>query len=94
MLAGLLASIFFTPLDRHRSPRPLTLYAAESRRLHDRRQGLESARLYMIAWGWAFAAVFGIGGLIVLSGSSGLFLSLAMRRPALVCAGLLLACLS
>jgi uncharacterized protein YqgC (DUF456 family) len=64
-LAGLLGSIFFTPLVGIAAS-PLALYAAESRRLHDRRLGLESARLYMIAWGWAFAAVFGIGALMIL----------------------------
>ena len=66
IVAGLVASIFFTPLIGILAS-PLTLYAAEARRLHDRKLGLESARLYMIAWGWAFAAVFGIGGLIILT---------------------------
>ncbi len=65
MGAGLVASVFFTPLIGILAS-PLTLYAAEARRLHDRKLGLELARLYMVAWGWAFAAVFAIGGLIVL----------------------------
>jgi uncharacterized protein YqgC (DUF456 family) len=65
LVAGLVASIFFTPLIGILAS-PLTLYAAEARRLHNSRKGLESARLYMVAWGWAFAAVFGIGGLIIL----------------------------
>ena len=64
-VAGLVASIFFTPLIGILAS-PLTLYAAESRRLRDRKKGLQSARLYMIAWGWAFAAVFAIGALIIL----------------------------
>jgi hypothetical protein len=64
-LAGLLASAFFTPLVGIAAS-PLALYAAESARLRDRRLGLESARLYMIAWGWAFAAVFSIGALMIL----------------------------
>lgn|SRR5574340_316542 len=64
LLAGLIASVFFTPLIGILAS-PLMLYLVETRRLHDRRQGLESARLYMVAWGWAFAAVFSVGGLIV-----------------------------
>lgn len=66
LLAGLVASLFFTPLVGILAS-PLTLYAAEARRLRDRKQGLESARLYMVAWGWAFAAVFGIGALVILT---------------------------
>lgn len=65
LLAGLVASVFFTPLIGILAS-PVTLYLVETRRLHDRKKGLDSARLYMIAWGWAFAAVFSVGGLIVL----------------------------
>jgi len=65
LLAGLMASLFFTPLVGLAAS-PVALYAAEARRLHSRSKGLESARQYMIAWGWAFAAVFGIGALIIL----------------------------
>lgn len=64
-LAGLLASLFFTPLIGILASL-LALYAVESRRLRDAKKGLKSARLYMVAWGWAFAAVFSIGGLIIL----------------------------
>lgn len=64
-LAGLLASLFFTPLVGILASL-LALYGLETRRLHDPKKGLNSARLYMLAWGWAFAAVFGIGGLIIL----------------------------
>ena len=64
-LAGLLASAFFTPIVGIAAS-PLALYAAESARLRDRRLGLESARAYMIAWGWAFAAVFSAGALMIL----------------------------
>jgi uncharacterized protein YqgC (DUF456 family) len=64
-LAGLLASAFFTPLIGIAAS-PLALYAAESARLHDRKLGFQSARLYMIAWGWAFIAVFSIGALMIL----------------------------
>ena len=65
MLAGLVASIFFTPLVGIAAS-PVALYAAESARLHDQKRGLESTRLYLIAWGWSFAAVFGIGALMIL----------------------------
>jgi hypothetical protein len=64
-LAGLLGSIFFTPLVGIAAS-PLALYAAESARLRDRKLGFESARLYMVAWGWAFMAVFSLGALMIL----------------------------
>lgn len=73
MLAGLVASIAFTPLIGVAAS-PAVLYLAEARRLHDRRKGLESARAYMLAWGWAFAAVFSIGALIILLWSFWAFL--------------------
>ncbi|HET6847147.1 MAG TPA: DUF456 family protein [Anaerolineales bacterium] len=61
---GLVASIFFTPLIGILAS-PLSLFLVETRRLHSRRKGLESAKLYMIASGWSYAAIFGVGGLIV-----------------------------
>lgn len=64
-LAGLVGSIFFTPIVGIAAS-PLALYAAESARLRDRKLGFESARAYMVAWGWAFAAVFSIGALMIL----------------------------
>jgi uncharacterized protein YqgC (DUF456 family) len=64
-LAGLLASIFFTPVIGIAAS-PLALYAAESARLRDRDLGFRSARAYMIAWGWAFVAVFSVGALMIL----------------------------
>lgn len=72
-LAGLLASAFFTPVIGIAAS-PLALYAAESARLRDRKLGFESARLYMIAWGWAFAAVFTIGALMIILWSLWAFL--------------------
>lgn len=64
-VAGLVASLFFTPLVGLVAS-PLALFAAEWRRLRDRRHGFASARAYMIAWGWSFAAVFGVGLLILV----------------------------
>ena len=64
-IAGLIASIFFTPLIGIIAS-PLTLFGAESLRLRDRKLALASAKTYMIAWGWSFAAVFGIGVLMVI----------------------------
>jgi len=64
-LAGLLGSVFFTPLVGIAAS-PLALYAAESARLHDRDLGFQSARAYMVAWGWAFIAVFSIGAMMIL----------------------------
>jgi hypothetical protein len=63
-LGGIVASALFTPLVGLAAS-PLALFAVESRRLHDRRLGFASARAYMIAWGWSFAAVFAVGALMV-----------------------------
>jgi hypothetical protein len=64
-LAGLVGSIFFTPIVGIAAS-PLALFAAESARLRNRKLGFQSARAYMIAWGWAFAAVFTIGAFMIL----------------------------
>jgi uncharacterized protein YqgC (DUF456 family) len=64
-LAGILASAFFTPLVGIIAS-PLALFGAESARLRSRKLGFQSARAYMIAWGWSFAAVFSIGALMII----------------------------
>ena len=64
-LAGIVASIFFTPLIGLLAS-PLALFGAEFLRLRDRSQALTATKAYMIGWGWAFAARFSIG--IVLTG--------------------------
>ncbi len=64
-LAGLIGSIVLTPVAGLAAA-PLTLFAVESIRLHSRRLGFASAKAYMIAWGWSFAAVFGVGFLMIL----------------------------
>ena len=63
-LAGIIASTFLTPLVGIIAS-PLALFAAESFRLRNRRLGFASARAYMVAWGWSFAALFGVGALMI-----------------------------
>ena len=64
-LAGILASVFLTPLVGMLAS-PLSLFGAEYLRLRDRKLAFTSAKTYMIAWGWSFAAVFGVGVLMIL----------------------------
>ena len=59
-LAGILTSIFFTPLTGLVAS-PIALYAAEFFRLHDRARALASTKAYMTGFGWAFAVRFTIG---------------------------------
>jgi uncharacterized protein YqgC (DUF456 family) len=58
--AGIIASIFFTPLIGLVAA-PLGLFLAELRRLKNRDDAIESTKAYMIGWGWAFGARFIIG---------------------------------
>jgi uncharacterized protein len=58
--AGIVASIFFTPLIGLVAA-PVGLFLAESRRLKNREAAIESTKAYMIGWGWAFGARFLIG---------------------------------
>jgi uncharacterized protein YqgC (DUF456 family) len=62
--AGVVASAFLTPLIGLAAS-PLALFLAESLRLHNRRLGFASARAYMVAWGWSFAAVFAVGAAMI-----------------------------
>jgi uncharacterized protein YqgC (DUF456 family) len=64
-LAGILASLFLTPIIGLAAS-PLSLYGAEYLRLRDRRLAFRSAKTYMVAWGWSFAAVFGVGVLMLI----------------------------
>ena len=63
--AGIIASMFLTPLVGLPAA-PLALFGAEYFRLRDRKQAFISARTYMIAWGWSFLAVFGVGVLMLI----------------------------
>ncbi len=64
-LAGIIASLFFTPVIGLLAS-PLTLFAAEYIRFKKPRQAFQSAKTYMIAWGWSFATVFSIGALMIV----------------------------
>jgi hypothetical protein len=64
IVASIVASLFFTPLVGL-AVAPLALFLIEYRRLRDRTAALESTKAYMIGWGWAFAARFGIGILML-----------------------------
>jgi len=58
--AGIVASIFFTPLIGLAAA-PVGLFLAESRRLKDHDAAIDSTKAYMIGWGWAFGVRFLIG---------------------------------
>jgi len=58
--AGLVGSIFFTPVIGLVAA-PAGLYAAEYLRLRKSKDALASTRAYLIGWGWSFAARFSIG---------------------------------
>jgi hypothetical protein len=64
-LGGLVASIFFTPIVGIFAS-PVALFGAEWLRLRHGREAFVSARTYMVAWGWSFAAVFGIGIVMIV----------------------------
>ena len=58
--AGIIASIFFTPLIGLVAS-PLALFGVEYLRVHDRQAAFEGTKAYMLGWGWAFGARFIIG---------------------------------
>ena len=61
---SIIASLFFTPLIGLIAA-PAGLFLAELRRLKNRDEAWKSTRAYMTGWGWAFAARFMIGLVIV-----------------------------
>ena len=63
--AGIVASIFFTPIIGLIAA-PLGLYAAEYRRLKNRDDAWKSTKAYMVGWGWAFGARFAIGIVMIV----------------------------
>ena len=59
--AGILVSLFFTPILGILAS-PLALYLAEWRRLQDKTLALANTKAWMTGWGWsAFPAVVGSG---------------------------------
>jgi uncharacterized protein YqgC (DUF456 family) len=63
-LAGILASLFFTPLIGIFAA-PLGLYAAENSRLKDQKAALDSTRAWLTGWGMSLAARIAIGMVMV-----------------------------
>ncbi len=62
--AGILVSLFFTPLMGLIAS-PAALFTSEYLRLRNRGEALNSTKAWMIGWGWAFAARFSIGVVII-----------------------------
>ena len=62
--AGIVASIFFTPLVGLVAA-PVGLFLAESRRLKNNEEAVASTKAYMIGWGWGFGVRFLIGLTII-----------------------------
>lgn len=62
---GILVSLFLTPLAGLVAS-PLSLLGLEYLRFRDKKLAFESAKVFMIGWGAAFAARFGIGILMVI----------------------------
>lgn len=62
-IAGIVASLFFTPLIGLVAA-PAGLFLAELRRLKNHDAAIDSTKTYMVGWGWAFGARFLIGLLI------------------------------
>jgi len=63
--AGIVASLFFTPLIGLIAA-PAGLFLAEMSRLKNREAAIDSTKAYMIGWGWAFGVRFLIG--LVMTG--------------------------
>lgn len=62
--AGIVASLFFTPLIGLVAA-PVGLFLAENRRLKNREAAVDSTKAYMIGWGWAFGVRFLIGLMMI-----------------------------
>src|SRR5690242_7534889 len=62
--AGIVASLFFTPLIGLVAA-PAGLFLAELSRLKLRTAAVDSTKAYMVGWGWAFGARFLIGSVMI-----------------------------
>ena len=63
-VAGLVSSLFLTPFAALLIT-PLAMYGAEYWRLRDARQAFDSAKSWLIGFGWSFLALFGIGAVMI-----------------------------
>jgi uncharacterized protein YqgC (DUF456 family) len=69
---GLIGTLAFAPVATVFTPfvgivaSLMSLFGAEWLRLRKVRPAFVSARSYMIAWGWSYAAVFGVGVAMIL----------------------------
>lgn len=64
LVIGLIASCFFTPLAALVIT-PLALYGVEYLRLRDTREAFDSAKGWLIGFGWTFLALFAIGSVMI-----------------------------
>jgi len=62
--AGIIVSIFFTPIVGLIAA-PVGLYFAEYDRLKKREDAWKSTKTYLTGWGWAFVARFAFGSVMV-----------------------------
>jgi len=62
--AGILVSIFFTPIAGIFAA-PLGLFLTELNRLKNRSDALQSTKVYMVGWGWAFGTRLIIGIIMI-----------------------------
>ena len=64
LVIGLIASCFFTPFAALVIT-PLALYGVEYLRLRDAKQAFDSAKGWLIGFGWTFLALFAIGVVMI-----------------------------
>jgi uncharacterized protein len=63
--AGIIVSLFFTPLAGIVAS-PVGLFLAEWRRIKDKQIAFDNTKAWLTGWGWSFLAVFGIGAVMML----------------------------
>jgi uncharacterized protein YqgC (DUF456 family) len=63
--AGIIVSLFFTPLAGMVAS-PAGLFLAEWQRLKDRPSALANTKAWLTGWGWSLAARMGIGVLMII----------------------------
>lgn len=64
LVIGLIASCFFTPFAALVIT-PLALYGVEYLRLRNTREAFDSAKGWLIGFGWTFLALFAIGSVMI-----------------------------